>query len=263
MRRSRSWIVLLILGMVVLALIVQRTMAPARGASVEQAKDSDVASIATADEGATLRGERDDDSTAFTVTIDAWRTWADEHLVEALGEAVRIGDQEMPPVTFDRFGVARLAPDGARVAFTATAYAVLTTVSLLMLLDLTDGSLEVVRQPMFGGVGAMVWSPGGRYVALVLDGARASGDALRIDDTRERRRERSVSTADVLAAASAGHIDARQWLPGFRDPRWVDEHRLLITTNDPACSDDSGSVRWIVTVGADGRGGAPPILLGK
>jgi hypothetical protein len=250
MRRRRPWFVFVILALVLLALVLQRMTGPARAAS--DAMDA-VVSVSITDDRATLRAAGPDGCAEFEFTVEAWQAWAHEHLEERLAAPVRIGEQAMPPSTFDMFGAAAPSPAGDRVAFTVHAYAMLTTVSIVTVLDAVTMEVGVVSEPAFGGVDELVWSPGGRFVAYALDTAWAAGDAFRIDDLRELRPVRTLTAEDVLAAAPAGvrATEHNEWLPMFRDPTWIGNARLLVTTNDPSVG-DTGERRWSVAIGVYG-----------
>ena len=248
MRRRRPWFVFVILALVLLALVLQRMTGPARAASDAVTA---VASVTIADDRTTLHAEGPDGAAAFEFTVGAWQAWAEEHLEARLGAPVRIGDQEMPPSTFDMFGAAAPSPGGDRVAFTVHAYAMLTTVSIVAVLDAVTLEVDVVSEPAFGGVDEFAWSPGGRFVAYALDTARAQGDGFRIDDLRELRPVRHLTAEYVLAVAPTGPRAAEppEWLPMFRDPTWIGDTRLLVTTNDPSVA-EAGERRWSVTLDA-------------
>jgi hypothetical protein len=169
MRRRRPWFVFVILALVLLALVLQRLSAPARAAADDEGR---LATVTMGDDRTTLRGAGPERTPAFEFTLETWQAWAEAHLEERLGALVRIGEQAMPPSTFDMFGAAAPSPDGTRVAFTVNAYPMLTTVSIVTVLDPFTMELDAVSEPAFGGVDEIVWSPGGTLVAYTLHGAR-------------------------------------------------------------------------------------------
>ncbi len=138
--------------------------------------------------------------------------------------------------------------------FSAFAYAMLTTVSLIGLLDPVDLTIDVLAPPAAGDVERFVWSPDGRYVATVLGTARAEGDRLRIDDVSAGRRVGAWTGGDVLdAAARAGQgvvEDPSAWTPRFRDLTWSEGgERLAFATADPLHSDGEGVAHGWATPG--------------
>lgn len=183
---------------------------------------------------------------SFEYNFAQWREWAGAHLVEALGEPVRIGEQEMPPSTFGGFGAATLSPSGSRLAFSATTYAMLTEVSVVGLLELDNAELSVVADPAFGWAEDFHWSPDARFLGYALGTARAEGDRLRVDDLVELRPAVEVEGEDLVRIARHQRLEtpqeARQWLPRIRELEWTEGGRLLFTTDGFS----EGELRWSV-----------------
>ena len=172
------------------------------------------------DDFQTVTAVAPDGDIAFAYSIEDWGARAGEHLAAAHGGPVTIGDVEMPVSTFYACGFAEMAPDG-RVLVVATTYAMLTTASVLTYLDPDTLELEVVAEPAYGDVEALIWSPDGRFVAYSLGSARAFGDGLHVDDLEERRRVLELDAHAALASAAGGALDAVVdgfgWFPAFRD----------------------------------------------
>ena len=205
-------------------------------ARAELARDRDVIRVVAATGEPLLR-----------YTLPEWRRWAEANLTRALGGPVMIGENERPPSTFDGFGAARLSPAQDRLAFSATTYAMLTTVSVVHLLDLEEQDLSVVRDPPFGSVRGFHWSPDGHYLAYALGTARADGDRLRIDDARRLEPAVELDGQKLIEAARRSGrevaAEARQWLPQVRQLEWSESGRLLFTTDE---FDGGGELRWSV-----------------
>ena len=250
----RRKVVIAVLVLFAVALVVQRASAPLRRGA--PAPDPALAAVQVSDDATTLIGMARDGSPLFTYALDDWHDWAGEHLEAALG-LVRIGDQEMPPEAFDRFGVAVLGPDGERVLVSVSAYAMLTTVSVVGVLDPRTLRFEAVDEPAFGGVdeGEIAWAPGGRHIAYALGTARTRGDLLRIDDVREFHVVRALAGEVLLDTPAADDLEPEaepeQWLPGFRDVEWLDAGALAFTTHDPAEGTADGAIRWRFLVDRD------------
>lgn len=250
----RRLVPVLILVLVVLALLVQRVGSPLRGSPPAPTVVT-LESIDRDEGGGAVRGVARDGSTAFVYTLDDWRAWAVEQLEASLGGPVRIADQAMPPDTFHGFGAAALAPDGERLFLAAGTYAVLTTASVVGVLDVRSLDFEAVGEPALGDVGEVAWSPDGRFVAYTLDSARAHGDGLRVDDMRALSVVRAVAGEDLLEVASASGLavetDARAWLPEIEGLDWSGAAELTFTTADPVDEAAGATVRWRIDADGD------------
>jgi len=207
--------------------------------------------VDVAEDHQAVRVYGEDGTPAFMLTIHDWRAWAEEHLADALGGPVTIGDVEMEPETFHGFAVAGLAPDGRRLLVVATTYAMLTTASVLTVVDPATATLTAVADVAFGDVEALTWSPDGRYVAYALASARAFGDGLRIDDLETLRPvleldARSALASEALAdsGAATASVDAFAWLPAFRDLTWDEDATLTFRSHDPALGPEAGVLVW-------------------
>jgi hypothetical protein len=257
MTTRRPWLVLLLVALATAALVVQRVAAPTRRPPPAAATTAPIERVVVADDRQRVQALRPDGSTAVEYTLDDWQAWAEVNLEERLGESVRIGEHVVPPSAFEGFGAAALAPTHDQVAITTTAYAMLTTVSVVGLLDPADRSLEIVGQ-VYGDVDEIVWSPGGRWLAYTLGTARAAGDELRIDDAAVAEPLLALTAVEVLEMAARQGLlvadDPQAWLPNFRDLAWSGDDRLLFTTSDPTVAAEEGAVRWSVAPeGADLR----------
>lgn len=243
--------------LVVTALVAQR-LAPPTSAGGDTV-DVVAVAVAVVGEGTRLEGRAADGTVAFTFDVTEWRSWADDHLADALGDLPTIADQTLTPERFDRFGAAAASPRGEHVLFSAPAYAMLTTVSVLGLLDTRDLTIEVLVPPGQGDVETIVWSPDGRYAATVFGTARAQGDRLRIDDVQAGRRVGVWTGEDVLQAAERsgqdGIDDASAWTPSFRDLTWREgSEGLSFTISDPADPAAGGAIRASLRLNGRGLG---------
>jgi len=209
--------------------------------------------VELSDDFQTVTAFAPDGAVAFAYTIEDWRAWAEERLDAALGGPVTIGDVELPASTFYAFGFAEMAPDG-RVLVVATTYAMLTTASVLTLLDPVTMALEVVAEVAYGDVETIAWSADGRFLAYTLGSPRAYGDGLHVDDLEERRRVLDLDARSVLASAAGAAlgavVDGFGWFPVFRDLAWGDHGALAFATHDPAAGAEEGELRWRFDVGS-------------
>lgn len=187
--------------------------------------------------------------TIFIYTIEEWRTWAEANWSRIFTVPIMIGDQEMEAGRFYRFDAVSLSPDRSKAAFSTSAYAMATDVSLVGLFHTEDGTVKMFDHDNFGQIGEFSWSPAGGHLAYVLDTARAAGDRLSVDNVRRFQKEFTLGHQDIFWALEAsGHLEQDGLNPDFRDLSWSDrEARLLFKTN--ALSDQVA--RWSIT--AEGK----------
>ncbi|HEX7005277.1 MAG TPA: hypothetical protein VF168_13925 [Trueperaceae bacterium] len=220
--KQRGWAILLLLVAASMTVLVPSRLAPRVERRADVSADGESIAVTAADE------------VILEYTIDEWREWAEENLLSVLGGPVLIGPYEQPPSSFRMFGDAALSPDGERLALSATTYALLTTASVIGVLELDQRELSVVEEPAFGGVESFHWAPDGRFIAYPLGTARAAGDFLRVDDAVKLEPVVRLDAANLLEAAGRSGIetgdDPREWMPEVRDLDWS-EGRLRFTSN--------------------------------
>lgn len=191
-------------------------------------------------------------------TVDAWQAWAAPRWEQLLDEPPRIGQRPLRARDFDRFGFARVAPDGERVAFSVTSYAMLTTLSLVGTLDLDDGEIRMVRRAKHGTVEAPTFAPDGRHLAYALGTARAGGESVRVDDLIALEEVARVDGEDLLDAA--GRVAAPEgppYLPHLRDLAWAAPAVLTFASDPPGSRSHPDraapeAVRWRLPLQGEG-----------
>jgi hypothetical protein len=119
MHRRRSWLIVALMFAALAAVVLQRVSAPVRSAH-PVAHDERLARVELSEDRQSIKGVTAHGVTTFEYTLEEWRSWAASNLERRLGRPVCIGDQSMPPETFEMFGAASVSPDRERVAFTAT-----------------------------------------------------------------------------------------------------------------------------------------------
>ena len=230
------------------AAIVLFAAAVVAAGAVAVAADDGLARVVLADDFASVTGYAPDGAEAFRFTIEAWRAWAVDHLAAGLGGPVTIGGVELEVSTFQSFGFADVVPGGRRALLVATTYAMLTTASVFTVLDPRTGDVAIVADVAYGDVEELAWSPDGRFVAYTLGSARAGGDALHVDDLKERLRVLELDAHAALATDAGDSleavVDGFGWFPGFRGLAWHDDGSLTFVSHDPSLGFEEGEVRW-------------------
>ena len=202
----------------------------------------------------------------FAITIEQWRSWAEERLDRFLDEPVMIGDMRQDPGNFGWFGAVAVGPDGQRAAFAVSAYAMATSATLVGVINAQTMALRMMAEPGFGDVTELHWSPDGGYLAYPFGTARAAGEHLRMDNIEDAEKAFTLSGEDIGRAIEAarddgetglGGPDPAQFLPHFRELAWDSEGDWLeFTTNkrspDHRDPEDRETIRWRIR--PDGTG---------
>ncbi len=235
-----SLIIILILGSV--AVLLNRPSVPGdvRYKAVEMAEDH---------KSFTVEYSRGDSTRIYT--IDEWRSDVKPRWSEWFPDPVTIGDIEQPPERFDLFGGATVSPEGDKLFFTTTTYAMATTMSVFGILIPGTGELKMMDIARHGSMEDDVWSPDGRYLAYTMGSARAQGDFLKIDDLDRLEQIIYLSQDEIIEAlknedpdyhSGSGNADRMFLMPRFRDLEWKSENVLRFTTNKYDQGDET--VNW-------------------
>lgn len=193
-----------------------------------------------------------DADSSFTFSVEDWRQWAEPRWSKLYPEPVKIGDVEQSPDRFDFIGNATLSPDGQKIFFSVTAYAMATTLSLVGVIDAKTPRPRMLKEYSRGDIDGFSWSEDGSVIAYSLGSARAGNDYLRLDDLESFEKITSFSQDEITTAlknqdpdyhSGSGHPDRMQLKPRFRQMDWQGPHKLRFTTNKYDRNDDS-EVRW-------------------
>lgn len=235
-----SFIIILILGSVAVLLNLPSVPGEVRYQTVEMAEDH---------KSFTVEYGKGDSTRIYT--IDEWRSDVKPLWPELFPEPVTIGDIEQPPERFDLFGRATVSPEGDKLFFTTTTYAMATTMSVFGVLLSDTGDLKMMDEAKHGGMEDDVWSPDGRYLVYTLGSARAQGDFLKIDDLERFEQIIYLSQDEIIEAlkdeipdyhSGSGNAGRMFLKPHFRNPEWKSENVLHFTTNKYDQGDET--VRW-------------------
>ncbi len=160
----------------------------------------------------------DDGEVVYQITINEIRDWTSQNW-DIFDEIPEVGGREVDPEYFgfiDRS--ASISPNGRKLAFSVHDYAVATTTSFIIIADLKDESLEMVREPVRGSIDHFVWSGDSNKVAYILGTARAGGDFLAVDDILNLERLVLLSEKDILDVLDPDGVlvEVGQFMPQFR-----------------------------------------------
>lgn len=208
---------------------------------------------------------------SWSYSIDEWRAWAQESLSAQVATPLAIGPRQVGADDFERFGAAVVDPVTGDLFVSVTTYAMLTTLSLVGVLEpatATDPAVMLMPEPRMGDVEEPVWAPHARTVAYALGTARGRGQSLHLDDLGGRRGILTLTRQDLHRAWLAhelpltyGHLpeDPDAYQPAFRDLAWdAAGARLSFTVDAPgsgwddADPDAADAEAWRWSVRADG-----------
>ncbi len=188
------------------------------------------------------RAEVDDDAETLTLyfeeadstwryTITDWQKMAEEEWDEWFDEPVEIGDMERKAEHFNRFGRASLSPDRQWLLFSATTYAIATTISIVGIYEIAGEEFKVIDTPAPGGLDEIAWAADRSYAAYTLGTARSHGDHLHIVDLEQFTKMAGFSESDIISALENEIPDYETGTdqpqgsllkPRFQNPEWKD-----------------------------------------
>ncbi len=196
------------------------------------------------EEAQVLKVVNEEGETFFELTIEELNEWTKENW-DIFDEPPEVGMREVEPGSFGFFGrSSAISPNNEKVVFSVDDYAAATTVSFILYADIERGELNMVDEPARGSVENFVWSADSELVAYTLGTARAGGDFLSVDDTKEGRKVFTLNGEEIFEALDLDEetMDPGQVMPYFRDLEWSDE-RLFFTTDHP---EKEESVKWSI-----------------
>ncbi len=182
----------------------------------------------------------------FQLTIDELNQWTEEnwHVFE---EKPEVGGREVDPTGFGFFDRAvSVSNDNRKMVFSVSDYAVASTTSFVIVVDIDSGEMEMVRDPSPGSVEDYFWSKDNDLVAYTVGTGRARGDFLLVDDVVNLERRFMLDERDILEALESDE-EAGQFMPVFQYLKWSEE-RLYFTTEHPG----NDQVRWSIDKEGEG-----------
>ncbi len=198
-----------------------------------------VLSLELIDQGETIR-VLEEGEIVFNYSIEEFRQWAKNNWAEIFIDAPAFGQlRAVEPDYFYRFDEgASLSPDYRFLAFSVNDYAAASTLSFIVIVDLSLGKIEMIGEENKGGVREIIWSPTSSHIAYILDTARAKGDYFSVDNAETLTKKFTFTGADVLLPFPVGtEIDDQsdlQFMPKFDNLDWsADGQRLSFVSAYP------------------------------
>ncbi len=146
-----------------------------------------------------IRVINEENEIMFQLTIDELNQWTQENW-DIFEEEPEVGGREVNPGGFRFFDrAASISPNNRNMIFSVSDYAVATTVSFLIVVDIKSGEMNMISNPALGGVEDYFWSEDNNLVAYTLGTARARGDFLRTDNVIDFKKEFMLNEEDIFS----------------------------------------------------------------
>ncbi len=182
-----------------------------------------------------------DEEEIFSMTIDELNQWTTDNW-DQFEETPQVGMRDIEPDNFGFFDrAASISPDNRQLIFSVSDYAVATTTSLPILVDLESEEMEFIRTPARGSVEEYAWNDDSSKIAYTLGTARAGGDFLRVDDLSAVDIAFELEGDDLIVQLESD-LDPTEFMPVFAQLNWSGD-QLEFETEDPE-SDDR--LEWVI-----------------
>ena len=153
--------------------------------------------------GEEIRVKNNVGSIVFEKTISDFRNWAADNWDDIFETKPSFGElREVDPQNFYVFdNNASLSPKNNFLAFSVNDYAALTNLSFMVIVDLREGEMQIVKDYSNGQTSDIIWSEDENYIAYTLDTARGQGDYLTVDNLLLNKKEFTLAKEDVVSLA--------------------------------------------------------------
>ncbi len=170
---------------------------------------------------------------------------------DIFSETPEIGGREVEVNNFnffDRHG--SVSPNNEKLIFSVHDYAVATSKTFILVLDLKNEDLFMLDEAIRGSIEGFSWSDDSIFVAFSLGTARAVGDFLSVINTDELNKKFILSELDILEIIDPQkeYVEVGQFMPYFRDLNWRAYNSLEFKTDDLL----HDTINWLVN--SDGSG---------
>ena len=183
----------------------------------------------------------EDEVEIFSLTIEELNQWTANNW-DQFEETPQVGMRDIESDNFGFFDrAASISPDNEWLIFSVSDYAVATTTSLPILVNLDTGDMEFIQTPARGTVEDYVWNEESSKVAYTLGTARAGGDLLRVDDLDVMDISFELEGDDLLTQLESD-VEANEFMPVFGQLNWA-EDQLEFESEEPENED---RLEWII-----------------
>ncbi len=170
----------------------------------------------------------------FDIEINELNQWMKNNW-DLFNEEPTVGNREVKTENFSFFDESVLiSPDGRKVFLSVNDYAVATTISFPIIVDLETEKIKMVKTPARGEIEETEWSGDSSFIAYSLNTARAGGDFLRVDNVFRMEKEFILEAEDIIDIMDPDRTfsDANHFMPEFRKLQW-NNNKLKFASNHP------------------------------
>ncbi len=176
--------------------------------------------------------------TIFFISIDELNGWMIDNW-DNFEEEPEVGGRKVEPGNFGFFDqTASISENNKKLFFTVHDYAVLTTLTFIMVADIETGDLKTIEAPVRGNPENLLWS-GSDFLVSTFGTARSEGDLLYLFDFLNYKKVFSVSGDDLLINFPEIYSidELTEFMPRFRELSWEGDY-VFFKTDNPADLDD-------------------------
>lgn len=188
------------------------------------------------------------DEQVRTIVLEDWQRWAEKNWNNLMPEPMIVGDVEIKPNIFNRFGVALFFPSKNRIVFTVHKYMMLTEIVAVSFLDLESGEISITNITMGEGL-FFEWSPDEKMISYTTASARGIGpERMYVDSISEGKNIFIVDhkkIADILGFEDKSSGD---FYPYISQIEWAEDSKKIYFETNVEINVILGDnrIKWII-----------------
>ncbi len=192
--------------------------------------------------------------TVYSLTLDELKEWMQLNW-DKFEETPEVGGREVEVDNFHFFDRhASVSFDNETLVFSVHDYAVLTTTTFLLVVDLEKEEISMLDETIGGTIEGFAWSDDSSFLAFTLGTARAAGDYLSVVNIDEMNKKFRISGDDIAEIMDPEEevVEEGQFMPNFHDLVWHEfphGHTLEFKAYDLEREEE---IEWLID--SDGRG---------